>query len=167
MTTNEIVTVVALILGPVTAVLITLWYQWRSQRREAKQKLFITIMAHRKTWPPTYDWVSSLNLIDVVFSDNPTVIEYWQILYGVLETTPLNEELYKRAYLNLLSAMAKSLGYRKIQQTDIDKFYSPTVHGSILNLQTGIQMELLRVLQATKTLHAEIGDHKDAPPPTV
>ena len=45
METKDIVTIIALILGPVIAVIITRWSQKRSEKRNAKWQLFLTLMA--------------------------------------------------------------------------------------------------------------------------
>jgi hypothetical protein len=44
---KDIVTIIALIVGPVIAVIITLWSQKRSEKRLAKRQLFVTLMANR------------------------------------------------------------------------------------------------------------------------
>src|SRR5262249_40368838 len=123
-TVIEVVTVIALVAGPVIAVLITLWYQRRTQKRAAKEGLFMTLMAHRKSFPPAPDWTNALNVIDIVYADSPTIIKHWHSLYDTLNDVPVNMQRYNHQYIELLSAMATALGYRSIQQTDIDKFYT-------------------------------------------
>jgi hypothetical protein len=59
---------------------------------------------------------------------------------------------YNHQYIELLSAMATSLRYRSIQQTDIDKFYSPQAYGDQATMNAEIQKELLRVLKATGSI---------------
>jgi len=49
--------------------------------------------------------------------------------------------------------MAVALGYRRLSQTDIDRFYSPQVHATQGQLNQELQTELLRVLKATQSLH--------------
>jgi len=59
---------------------------------------------------------------------------------------------YEHLTLDLLSEIAKALGYRNLKQTDIDKFYSPVAHGEAFQISDSLQRELLRVLQATDQL---------------
>ena len=73
-TMEGIVTIIALIVGPVAAVCITLWYQRRTEKRAAKERLFMTLMAHRRSFPPPPDWTNALNLIDVVYADSPIIV---------------------------------------------------------------------------------------------
>lgn len=148
----EQATLVALFLGPIVAVLITLWHQDRTQKRQVKERLFQVLMAHRKSIPPNYEWVNSLNLLDVVYADHPKVVRLWHELYDILVQAPLNEQRRVHKFLELLSAIADVLGYRNLTQTDIDKFYSPEAHGTILGIQWGVQTELLRVLKNTHSL---------------
>jgi hypothetical protein len=112
------------ILGPVIAVAITLWSQKRSEKRNAKQHLFMTLMAHRRAGP-IREWVNALNLIDVVYAGDTKVVQLWHQLYDILSARPFNEQTFGHKYIDLLSAMASSLGHRSLKQTDIDKFYAP------------------------------------------
>lgn len=66
--------IAAIIIGPLVAVLITVWLQRRHQKYDAKLRLFTTLMIHRKSNPPAFDWVNALNLIDVVFEDDQEIV---------------------------------------------------------------------------------------------
>jgi hypothetical protein len=81
-----VLTLLALLFSPIIAVCITLWWQNRKEKRDAKRRLFMTLMMHRKFLTPTYDWVNALNLIDVVFADNSNVVTLWHDLYTLYQT---------------------------------------------------------------------------------
>ncbi len=153
----DIINIIAIITGPIFAVVITLWWQQRKEQRDAKRRLFLTLMAHRRAVPPTTDWVNGLNVIDVVFSEHPQVVQLWHEYYASLVNPPANQNFQARdhTYLLMLSAMARSLGYRRLEQTDIDKFYSPQVHADQMRLNWECQAEWLRVLQNTNKLNVE------------
>lgn len=145
----------AITLGPVTAVVITLCYQRRKEKRDAQMRLFITLMAYRKSYPISYEWAQSLNLIDTVFSTVPKVVERWRQFYSFLQRqnpsqTELADQHHK--YLELMSEMAKYLDFPNLQQTDIDRFYIPIAHGDQAALNYKIQTEWLRVLENTASL---------------
>ena len=53
--------------------------------------------------------------------------------------------------------MAKALGYKDLQQTDIDKFYVPEQHSQNAQRVFEVQTEFLRVLKASKNM----GEGKD------
>lgn len=160
-------TIVAIFSGPVVAVLIsvgiTIWHQKLKQRGDAQRSVFMTLMANRRAYPPPYDLVNSLNLIDVVFAGHPQVLLLWHNYYDLLHQTPLNHEALQHKQLDLLSEMAKSLGYKSLSQTDIDKFYSPIAHGESAELTYKTQKELLRVLQNTACV---LVDKRDDEKPT-
>jgi hypothetical protein len=151
---KDYLTIIALIAGPAIAVIITLWHQNRTAKREAKQKLFLDLMSRRKTFSPTQEWVNALNLIDVVYADNHTIIDHWHSLYQVVFAKPWNQERYAHTYLDLLSAMAKDLGYKGLTQTDIDKFYAPDVLTEAALIQAETQKDFLRVLKASESFGA-------------
>ena len=153
----DIINIIAVIVGPIFAVGITLWWQQRKERRDSKERLFLTLMAHRRTFPPPIEWVNALNVIDVVFAEHPQVVQLWHEYYSSLVNPPANENYQQRehTYLLMLSAMARALGYRRLEQTDIDKFYAPKVHGDQLALNYKCQTEWLRVLESTNRLHVE------------
>jgi hypothetical protein len=94
--------------------------------------------------------VNALNLIDVVYQDSPIIVRSWHDLFQIIVTKPWNEQRYAHAYLDLLSAMAKDVGYKGLTQTDIDKFYSPEALGNAVSMQAETQKEFLRVLKASE-----------------
>ena len=144
--------IIAVVSGPVIAVIITLMYHSRKQKQDAKERLFTILMAHRKSSPPTIAWVESLNLIDVVFAKHPKIVNLWHQYYDSLHGSSKDYAKSNHQYLELLSSIATCLGYKNLQQTDIDKFYSPVAHGDQAILTTKIQKELLRVLENTQSL---------------
>ena len=69
---------------------------------------------------------------------------------------PFNNQTFTHKYLDLLSAIANSLGYRSLTQTHIDKF------GDQAQLSLETQTEWLRVLKATPTMR-QVGGAAPAP----
>jgi hypothetical protein len=147
--TTQTMNILAVIIGPIIAVLITLWYQKYKEKQNTKHRVFLTLMAHRKSSPPSFALVEVLNTLDVVFADRTEVIHLWHEYYDLLYTKPPNFQLMGHKYLELLSAIAVDLGYKNLQQTDIDKFYIPQGHVDLFEWRGNIQKELLRVLQNT------------------
>lgn len=162
MDTRDIIGIVAILVGPVTAVCITLWWQQRKEKRDKQLTLFTTLMAHRRASLPTIEWVNALNLIDVVFADQPKVVALWHDLYLALQD-PSRKQEQGHKYLELLSTMASRLGFRSLQQTDIDKYYSPEIHGQLLVAQVEAQAEWLRVLKNTERFLVVKKDDQSTP----
>jgi len=148
---TQTMNILAVITGPVLAVIITLCYQNRKEKRGDKIRLFLSLMAHRKSTPPTFERVNSLNLIDVVFADHPKVLQLWHEYYDLLHTQPSNYEQWEHKHIDMLSEMAQALGYKKLKQTEIEKFYTPVAHGTQAELNEKMQRELLRVLEHSES----------------
>ncbi|MGH8122068.1 MAG: DUF6680 family protein [Rudaea sp.] len=154
------ITGLAIFLGPLTGVLFTIWFQQRKERREAKHRLFLTLMADRKPYNmPTIQVAQALNTIDVVFSNNHEVVRLWHSYYNLLAQKPSEDR--NHTWLELLAAMASDLGYKQIKQTDLDKFYMPQGHVDWQANQVKAAQEWLAVLQRT---HHFIVESKPADP---
>ncbi len=156
---RDMIAIAAILLGPVTAVSITLWSQRRKEKRDAKMRLFIALMSHRHPAPITPEWVTSLNLIDVVFADHTRVVELWHQFYDLLLTSPVNQQAATHKNLELLSEMAKVLGFRRLQQVDIDKYYYPQGYEDQQKAQAQMETQWLRVLGNTE--HFVVAAKKD------
>lgn len=154
MTTGQLfLNLLAIVLGPVTAVCITLWVQSRNIKKTTKRNLFIKLLAERKTLFVSRDLASALNTIDVVFSDNPKVVDLWHKYYTLLSQQPSEERGH--TWLELLSAMAADLGYSNLKTVDLDKCYIPQAHVDSLEFEKDIRAEWLRVLKNTEHFLAE------------
>lgn len=156
--------ILAIVLSPVIAVIVTLWHQDRKERRDRKERLFTQLMAHRKAFPPSSEFVNALNLIDIIFADTPSVTRLWHEYYAMLGSAKTEHEYRDRdhKYLELLSEMARTLGYKKLQQTDIDKFYTPQAHVDQNEMAFRTQQEWLRILENMEHIYIEPRKKDDA-----
>lgn len=147
----EIINIIAILLSPVIAVCITLWYQNYKSKRSAKMNLFLTLMANRRTFPPPYSIVNGLNTIDVVFHSHSSVLDLWHQYYDSLHQKAENVDWEKQnhLYLDMLTEMARILGYKNLKQTETDKFYTPIAYGQQYEISQELQNEFLRVLKGT------------------
>lgn len=129
------VTAAFTILAAVLGSLITLIWQDRQEKRKAKLYLFTTLMRYRRAGAqgPHPEWVSSLNLIDVVFYDSPGVLSKWHELYSSFVSQQAGTTTHHHTYIDMLSEMASELGFKKLKQTDIDKFYEPVSYSNQAN----------------------------------
>ena len=124
-----IATVYYIATGPVNAVKIGRQLNNEQQKDNAKRNLFLTLYALRGT-PLHYDFVKCLNQIEIVFEDTPTVLTAWREYFASLNIRgQVNEaQTWDLLRANLLSAMAVSLGYSRVQQTDMIQNYYPAGH---------------------------------------
>ena len=144
---TETMNIIAVILGPVIAVAITLAYQHYKEKQDAKHRAFLALMAYRKAIPPNQAMVEVLNTLDVVFAKNRKIIDLWHKYYTLLAQPPSQER--EHTWLELLSELANDLNYPTVRQTDLDKFYIPQGHIDQFELSANIQKEFLRVLKNT------------------
>jgi hypothetical protein len=156
MSTNEALTIISMFLGPLVAIGVTVAYQNRKERIQAKQALFMDLIAHRKRFPIQQPFVSALNRIDVVFHRDKKVIEAWRKYYDVLQPKEPMPSRIDSCFLNLLDEMAKSLGYRNLKQTTYSDFYTPQQFEDEQILASTYWREIIRLLKASESLGVTI-----------
>ena len=142
MTINDYLTLAALIIIPIVAVVIAQWLQNRSEKRKDKMQIFKTLMTSRiYGWTP--DSVNALNIIDIVFSDDEKVRAAWKDLNDKYRVTNLDQQHLKKienAQYKLLEAMANSLGYKdKITWETIQNPYMPVGMAQQIEAQKNMQ----------------------------
>ena len=117
--------VAATFIGPVVAVLITLWYQRSVSRKDAQRAVYATMMRNRR-YVISQDFVGAFNLVPVHFHRNPKVLEKYRAVLAITnDTNWTNSEARPRlhqqadtAITDLLSKMSKAVGL-PIEQLDI------------------------------------------------
>ena len=121
MTPMEIVVMAtATVLGPVLAVQAQKWIERATERKNRRQWVFRALMANRGA-QLNDDYVRALNLIDLDFASEKSVINAWRSLLGTLNENlgadpteavviAWNRTVTERT-VSLLSEMSKSLGY--------------------------------------------------------
>ena len=80
MTTVELLSLLALVVGPIAAVLITRHLETRRDFHGRRMDLFRTLMRTRRV-PMSEDHVGALNLIEIEFAYEPDVLAAWKLLY--------------------------------------------------------------------------------------
>jgi len=155
---------IAALLSPLAAVLITIWYQNRQTRRRAKMALFLDLVSFRDYIPLPWQYVVALNRIDVVFHRQKDIRMLWHEYYDLIsqdQKEPVVSRVREKK-VALISAMAKHLGYKNIDQIFLQRYYLTQGYIDSLLLDDGIKRELLRVLKSTETLYI-LGKYADDP----
>jgi hypothetical protein len=145
----------AIVLSPVIAVIITIWFQKRQSKKGAKMRLFMELISTRDQLPIDYNYVLALNRIDVVFHEQKNILKLWHEYYDLL-SMPVSDNITQQAAhkrIEMFSAMANHLGYGSLQQIELQKYYQPKGHYNYYLQTAEIQQELLRVLKNTETLY--------------
>lgn len=120
-----IATIIAVLVGPVLAVLITRWVDNRRAKHDRQWDIFRTLMQHRRT-SMNFEFVGALNLVEVEFANSADVVVAWKDLLGKFElmANASPEQLgnlgveRSQAQARLLNAIARKLGL-EIEQLDI------------------------------------------------
>lgn len=128
MSCDTILNLIALTVIPIVAVVIGHHLQDRSKKRDDKMEIFKILMTSR-----IYGWtnesVRALNIIDIVFSDDASVIQQWKNYYDKLciqNPTEMDIKKIETEKNKLLETMANSLGYKdKITWETIQNPYIP------------------------------------------
>jgi hypothetical protein len=158
--------IIAILLSPVVAVLVTVYLQARKEKRNQKLWIFNTLIATRHS-PIVDENVRALNMIDVVFYNSSRVRELWHEYLNMLSNEGLNNPLgwgqRQKKNLEMITEMAKVLGYgTAITHLDVDRVYNPTGLGEQSRKSQEIAEELLRVLKASGGM--QFVQRSDTPP---
>lgn len=109
----SLISIVAVLLAPITAVWVGQILQKEDQKRRDKMEIFRTLMVARAY--RNYNSDAALNLIEIVFADNKEVVNQWRKYYDKsFVENPTDTELkkIKDEFDKLLLVMAESLGYK-------------------------------------------------------
>jgi hypothetical protein len=123
---GDIITFIAIFLGPMAAFLLNSWNERRKDKKQKKIDIFRTLIANRmqKTAPLH---ISALNMIEIDFADDKNVLAAWKVYFENLSadfesmSEAAKAKTYnkrERLFAGLVSAIAKSLDL-KIEQLDI------------------------------------------------
>ena len=148
----EILNIIALVVIPITAVLIGRWLQDRAEKRKDKLRVFNAVMTFRYGW--SRESVEALNSIPVVFSGkhkDAEVRKLWKSYYEFLcIQNPDDMQIKQRnnALFKLLESMAGVLGYKnRITWEDIQNPYIPIGMINAINNNEILQSGMASIVQ--------------------
>jgi hypothetical protein len=149
----EIITIIALVVGPILAVQVQEYLGVRRIRRERRHSVFRDLMATRGLDRISPEHVRALNRIDIEFYDDDEIITAWKkYLTHLGGELPVNQEERNDLFVDLLMKMAKKLGYIfDINHLKRD-FYTPQAHGDLLTDQLRFRKAILDILEGRQSL---------------
>jgi len=160
--------VLATFCGPILAVLVTLWHQGRSVRKDVQRSVYSTMMRYRRH-PTSLDFVGAFNLVPVHFHNNKKIMEnYGKVLEIVNDASwsqrdaagRLNEN-FRSAVAKLLSNMSRAVGLPVDQLTILNGAYAPQGWADDEQDQRVLRHSLMGVLVGARPLPvAIVGDEK-------
>lgn len=126
-----VVTALAVYLGPIRAVKIARQEEEKAARIRQKSEIFASLMKTRR-FQLDSEHVAALNLIQVFFSDEPSVLAsykaYIRLLYRRSIPGVVDESLWKErddAFIDLVFEIARALGYSQDKKEIEELAYSP------------------------------------------
>lgn len=117
MTVYELLTLIGLISGPIAAVVITLWWQARSQKRDLRIQIAKTLMGTRHL-PADAAYNGAINLIPIEFNDNVPIMTAWREYMEAVRYQPSPEN--EKKHDEVISAKQSTLIYRILKHLRYD-----------------------------------------------
>jgi hypothetical protein len=163
----EIVTVAAILAGPILAVQAQSWLERRREQRDRKLRVFRTLMATRARKAASPSHVEALNLISIEFHDDKEVRAAWNVYLDHLMTGPASDvwvDKMQDLFTELLFQMAESLRF------DFDKVqikkqgYTPVLYENLESEQALLRQGLIGVLTGRGSIPIHVGGQPFVPP---
>lgn len=178
MTNTEIITTIAIIVGPIAAVQVQVLLERAREEKRRKIQVFTTLMATRAT-PLSPVHVEALNRIDIEFYKDKEVINAWKALLDSFESYPkdINDKDYQRRVeasnekslemrVKLLYVMANALDY-EFDEVHLKKgAYWPQWHGWIETEQNVIRSGLAQVFAGKSSFPIYVVNQPNQPEKT-
>jgi hypothetical protein len=151
--------VLATFVGPIVAVIITLWYQERSSRNKSREDLFVAMMRTRRT-PINIEFVGALNLVPVHFWKDRLVMQRYAELmavfsdpsWSVIEARSRLVEQVEVKVAYLLSELSKAVS-RPVEQLEILRgAYAPQGWKDEEQAQADLRSALSQLLSGARAL---------------
>lgn len=168
MNINAWLTLLAIVLAPIIAILVGKFLDLRKEKKEAKLWIFRTLMATRAT-PMSLDHIRALNMIDVTFygaeKKSKNVVEAWKIYLDHLDDNigDLSDETVRRwseknqeLLIELLQKMAICLGYDFDKTSIKNTSYFPKGHGEQETEQMLIRKGIVNLFKGDLSIPVEI-----------
>ncbi len=150
-----IAVVIATLLGPVLAVVVTRRIDEGRAQTARRLEIFRALMRTRNA-PLLPDHVNALNLVEVEFHRVPDVLTiYRELMLHINTGTTFDEKWAQRhrSYLTkLLSAMAKNLGYGFEQLEVFEGGYYPKGWGQTEEQQLAMRLGLIELFSGKRSL---------------
>jgi len=155
--TFEWITLAAIILGPILAVVVTRRIDAKREARANRLAIFKTLMRTRGT-KIHHEHVGALNLVEIEFYNEGKVADalqkYFEHLNNGTEGTDADRWLKRSDHLftKLLSEMARSLGYGIEQLQILTGGYVPKGWEDAENRHSEMQKKIIELLHGKRTL---------------
>ena len=178
MSISDWLTIAAIIIGPIAAVGITLWHDWRNEVRGRKIDVLSSLMQTRLT-RLSAEHVGALNLVQLEFyGQEPVMTAHRQYIEHLNAPIPPTEPEQQRffgtadsLFHDLLAAIADTLNYNFDKQDLARHSYVPQGWQDYEGLQHGNMVLLSQLLKGERALQVtsdsqQFGTFPPTPTPT-
>lgn len=123
MTTSEWIMIAAVVLGPIAAVIITLWHQDRKQKRDQKLTILRHALAFRHL-PGDVNFSHAINMVPLEFAEHKEVVSAHKEFLkaaSVQVSNPVDDDVVRTTAIKqtrLIYEMARAIGFN-IRETDL------------------------------------------------
>jgi uncharacterized protein DUF6680 len=160
---SEWIMIAAILVGPILAVITQFIWQHRKQKHDAKIWVFSTLMSLRGS-PLNPDFIKAANSIDVVFYKNQKIRGRWKAILEHLTSdaykpenfTPQAFERFRDLLAELLSDMAKDVGYRYDFTHFKENAWAPRWYGVAEEENLKLRQGLIAALEDKGSLSVKI-----------
>ena len=167
----EMIMIAAIILGPILAIQVEKYLEFRREDKQRKVNIFKTLMATRGS-VLSYKHVEALNMIDLEFDYDKyeNVVNAWKEYFdNLINKDHDGEEALKRwseknneLLTSLLYEMGSSLGYKFDKVLIRRNVYSPVGHAQHEEEQRSIRQGLLSILYGESSLPVYLGTDEES-----
>jgi hypothetical protein len=157
---TDILTIIAIIVGPIAAVQIEKYLQRNRDSKNRKESIFKTLMATRGT-VLSYSHVEALNRIDLEFSNDKKykkIIDSWKEYFDNLSQHATDEQLpvwsarNDELLANLLYEMGKAFNYKFDKVLIKRNVYSPVGHSNVEREQQALRHGIIDLLNGNRAV---------------
>lgn len=150
------IAIASILCSPLVAIVVSIWFQNRKEKRQAKMDIFKDLIAFRKQYPIPMKFVAALNQIDIMFHKDKKVVSAWKDYYNALNPKSPESKNAENKFLDLLDEMAKSLVYKNLKQTTYSDFYSPQQFSNEVVSREELYNEVMRVLKGSTNFGIQV-----------
>lgn len=166
MTTFEILTLIAIVGGPIAAVVITRMMDNRTARYSRRYSIFGDLIRTRSA-KLSPEHVSALNLVEIEFSQSAKVKAAWdRYMENLSSETPNDQSAFNnfilrrdQLFIKLVQEIANDIGYKNVDMTDMmTANYYPRGWQTAEEEQRQLRQLLIGVLSGAKPIPVRLQD---------
>lgn len=162
MRTIEVLTLLAILLGPILAIQIQKRIETHKEIKDRKLNIFKSLMATRGA-RVSFEHVRALNMIDIEFTKHKDIAEAWKYYLDCLCNSDMvdgNLQLWAnerdKLFVDLMNKMGTALGYHFDKVHLKKSIYTPIAHNEEEIYQLSIREQLKKIFNGEQSISVKI-----------